>query len=106
MNKRRTHITIALDIDNKIKEYAEVRKISYSEAISQIVTLGFGNTDMMKKTDQMNSLLDRIYSKLCYTVALLEQSYSDFDWDKISDPEESKALNQFKANLSKYKIEK
>ena len=32
--------------------------------------------------------------------------YSDFDWDKISDPEESKALNQFKAKLSKYKMEK
>lgn len=30
MNKRKTHISVALDIDNQIQEYSELKKISYS----------------------------------------------------------------------------
>ena len=106
MNKRRAHISVALDIDNTTQQYSQARKISYSEAISQLVSLGINNMNLLKTIENHNALLDRIYSKLCYTVALLEQCYSDFDWDKISVPEESKALNQFKAKLNKYKFDK
>ena len=59
----------------------------------------------VKTIDRNNSLLDRIYSKSCYIVALLEQIYSDFEWDKITNPKESKALNKFKSKMNKYELE-
>ena len=31
--------------------------------------------------------------------------HSDFEWDKITNPKESKALNKFKSKLSKYKLD-
>lgn len=81
MNKRRTHVSIAFDIDDQIQEYSNLKKISYSEAVSQLVSLGLNNMNLVKTIDRTNYLLDRIYSKSCYTVALLEQIYSDFEWD-------------------------
>ena len=105
MNKRRTHVSIAYDIDDQIQEYSKLKKISYSEAVSQLVSLGLNNMNLVKTIDRTNSLLDRIYSKSCYIVALLEQIYSDFEWDKITNPKESKALNKFKSKLSKYKLD-
>lgn len=105
MNKRRTHMSVTLDIDDQIQEYSELKKINYSEAVSQLVSLGLNNMNLVKTIDRNNSLLDRIYSKSCYIVALLEQIYSDFEWDKITNPKESKALNKFKSKMNKYKLE-
>ena len=84
---------------------SELKKISYSEAVSQLVSLGLNNMNLVKTIERNNSLLDRIYSKSCYIVALLEQIYSDFEWDKINNPKESKALNKFKSKMNKYKLE-
>ena len=105
MNKRRTHVSIAFDIDDQIQEYSNLKKISYSEAVSQLVSLGLNNMNLVKTVDRTTYLLDRIYSKNCYIVALLEQIYSDFEWDKITNPKESKALNKFKSKLSQYKLD-
>lgn len=105
MNKRRPHISVALNIIDQMKEYSELKKISYSEAVSQLVSLSLNNTNLVKTIDKNNSLLDRIYSKSCYIVALLEQIYSDFELDKITNPKESKALNKFKSKMNKYKLE-
>lgn len=105
MNKRRTYVSIAYDIDNQFQEYSNLKKISYSEAVSQLVSLRLNNMNLVKTIDRTNSLLDRINSKSCYNVALLEQIYSNFEWDKITNPKESKALNKFKSKLSKYKLD-
>ena len=105
MNNRRTHVSIAFDIDDQIQEYSNLKKISYSEAVSQLVSLGLNNMNLVKTIDRTNYLLDRIYSKSCYIVALLEQIYTDFEWDKITNPTERKALNKFKSKLSKYKLD-
>lgn len=105
MNKRRTYVSIAYDIDDQIQEYSNLKKISYSESVSQLVSLELNNMNLVKTIDRTNSLLNRIYSKSCHNVAILEQIYSDFEWDKITNPKESKALNKFKSKLSKYKLD-
>ena len=61
--------------------------------------------NLVKTIDRNNSLLDRIYSKSYYIVAILEQIYSDFEWDKITNPIVSKALKIFKSKMNKYKLE-
>ena len=105
MVKIKKHISIPSDIDIMILDYARKCNISFSEAVVQLVSSGINNLEMAKAFEKNNALLDKLYSKSYYSTALLEQIYSDFEWDKVTNPNESKALNKFKSKFSKYKYE-
>ena len=97
MVKIKKHISIPSDIDIMILDYARKCNISFSEAVVQLVSSGINNLEMAKAFEKNNALLDKLYSKSYYSTALLEQIYSDFEWDKVTNPNESKALNKFKS---------
>ena len=105
MVKIKKHISIPSDIDIMILDYARKCNISFSEAVVQLVSSGINNLEMAKAFEKNNALLDKLYSKSYYSTALLEQIYSDFEWDKVTNPSESKALNKFKSKFSKYKYD-
>ena len=105
MVKIKKHISIPSDIDIMILDYARKCNISFSEAVVQLVSPGINNLEMAKAFEKNNALLDKLYSKSYYSTALLEQIYSDFEWDKVTNPNESKALNKFKSKFSKYKYD-
>lgn len=105
MVKIKKHISIPSDIDIMILDYARKCNISFSEAVVQLVSSGVNNLEMAKAFEKNNALLDKLYSKSYYSTALLEQIYSDFEWDKVTNPNESKALNKFKSKFSKYKYD-
>ena len=105
MVKIKKHISIPSDIDIMILDYARKCNISFSESVVQLVSSGINNLEMAKAFEKNNALLDKLYSKSYYSTALLEQIYSDFEWDKVTNPNESKALNKFKSKFSKYKYE-
>lgn len=105
MTKIKKHISIPSDIDIIILNYARKCNISFSEAVIQLVSSGINNLEMAKVFEKNNALLDKLYSKSYYSTALLEQIYSDFEWDKVTNPNESKALNKFKSKFSKYKYD-
>lgn len=105
MVKIKKHISIPSDIDIMVLDYARKCNISFSEAVVQLVSSGINNLEMAKAFEKNNALLDKLYSKSYYSTALLEQIYSDFEWDKVTNPNESKALNKFKSKFSKYKYD-
>ena len=105
MVKIKKHISIPSDIDIMILDYSRKCNISFSEAVVQLVSSGINNLEMAKAFEKNNALLDKLYSKSYYSTALLEQIYSDFEWDKVTNPSESKALNKFKSKFSKYKYD-
>ena len=105
MVKIKKHISIPSDIDIMILDYARKCNISFSEAVVQLASSGINNLEMAKAFEKNNALLDKLYSKSYYSTALLEQIYSDFEWDKVTNPNESKALNKFKSKFSKYKYD-
>lgn len=105
MTKIKKHISIPSDIDIMILDYARKCNISFSETVVQLVSSGINNQEMEKEFEKNNALLDKLYSKAYYYTALLEQIYSDFEWDKVTNPNESKALNKFKSKFSKYKYD-
>ena len=105
MVKIKKHISIPSDIDIMILDYSRKCNISFSEAVVQLVSSGVNNLEMAKAFEKNNALLDKLYSKSYYSTALLEQIYSDFEWDKVTNPNESKALNKFKSKFSKYKYD-
>ena len=105
MVKIKKHISIPSNVDIMILDYARKCNISFSEAVVQLVSSGINNLEMAKAFEKNNALLDKLYSKSYYSTALLEQIYSDFEWDKVTNPNESKALNKFKSKFSKYKYD-
>lgn len=105
MVKIKKHISIPSNIDIMILDYARKCNISFSKAVVQLVSSGINNLEMAKAFEKNNALLDKLYSKSYYSTALLEQIYSDFEWDKVTNPNESKALNKFKSKFSKYKYD-
>ncbi len=105
MVKIKKHISIPKDIDIIVLDYARKCNVSFSEAVVQLVSSGINNLEMSKAFEKNNALLDKLYSKAYYSTALLEQIYSDFEWDKVTNPNESKALNKFKSKFSKYKYD-
>lgn len=105
MVKIKKHISIPSDIDIMILDYSRKCNISFSESVVQLVSSGINNLEMAKAFEKNNALLDKLYSKSYYSTALLEQIYSDFEWDKVTNPNESKALNKFKSKFSKYKYD-
>ena len=102
MTKVRTHITISDREDKLVHEYMDKYNCRYSQAVSQLIEIGSSNYLMEKTIDKNNALLDKIYSKTCYSTSLLEQIYSDFGFDELSNKNDNKALNKFKAKFNKY----
>ena len=103
MIKIKKHISIPSDIDIMILDYARKCNISFSEAIVQLVSSGINNQEMAKEFEKNNALLDKLYSKAYYFTALLEQMYSDFEWEKLLIQMKVKhwiSLNQNLANIN------
>ncbi len=102
MKKLKKHISISLEVECMITEYANKCNITFSEAVSQLVVLGSNNIEVSKAIQKNNAILDKLYSKSYYSTQLLEQLYSDMDFYEITNPNESKGLNKFKKKFSKY----
>ena len=102
MRKLKKHISISLDVECIITEYANKCNISFSEAVTQLVTAGNNNIKLSRMLDKNNALLDKLYSKSYYSTQLLEQFYSDLEIYRLTNPNANKALNKFKKKFSKY----
>ena len=105
MNNIRTHISISEKADNLVHTYMEKNNCKYSQAVSQLIEIGSNKITIEKVIRTNNSLLDKIYTKTYYITSLLEQVYSDFQWDDLTNPNNSKALNKFKTKFNKYKYD-
>lgn len=102
MNKR-THISISENIYNEISKYAIRNGINYSQAVAKLVEAGI---ELNRAINSYSGLLDRIFSKLSYNTSLLEQFYSDMEFEDITNPKNNKALEKFKNTFNKSNYEK
>lgn len=98
----RTHISISDEIDNIIKKYCNKYDIKYSQAVAKLVELGDSNVELNKAIRINNDLMDRLYSKMCYTKSLLEQFYSDMEIDELTNPNKNIALKEFRNKQNRF----
>ena len=103
MNKR-THISIPEEIDFKINNYANKVGLKYSQAVSKLVEIGLSNIELTESINSYVGILDRVFSKLCYNTALLEQFYSDLEIDTLTNPNNNLALKKFRNKINKNTI--
>lgn len=95
MKKIDKHIYFTPEEFARISEYQERNKISYSSAVCSLSISALNSDDVLDRLSKLESSLNYIIKKLKYISLLNEQIYSDMDFDNLTDPKNSKALNEF-----------
>lgn len=95
MKKIDKHIYFTPEEYARISEYQERNKLSYSSAVCSLSISALNSDDVLDRLSKLESSLNYIIKKLKYISLLNEQIYSDMDFDNLTDPKNSKALNEF-----------
>ncbi len=95
MKKIDKHIYFTPEEYARISEYQEKNKLSYSSAVCSLSISALNSDDVLERLSKLESSLNYIIKKLKYISLLDEQIYSDMDFDNLTDPKNSKALNEF-----------
>lgn len=95
MKKIDKHIYFTPEEYARISEYQEKNKLSYSSAVCSLSISALNSDDVLERLSKLESSLNYIIKKLKYISILDEQIYSDMDFDNLTDPKNSKALNEF-----------
>lgn len=95
MKKIDKHIYFTPEEYARISEYQERNKLSYSSAVCSLSISALNSDDVLDRLSKLESSLNYIIKKLKYISLLDEQIYSDMDFDNLTDPKNSKALNEF-----------
>lgn len=95
MKKIDKHIYFTPEEYARISEYQEKNKLSYSSAVCSLSISALNSDDVLERLSKLESSLNYIIKKLKYISLLDEQIYSDMDFDNLTVPKNSKALNEF-----------
>lgn len=93
------HITISHDLDQKVREYAMIKNLKYSHAVSELINYGFNSINENKNSEVNITLLEKILSKEKYITILLEQLYSDMYMEAKTNPKDNAGLKTIKNKL-------
>lgn len=90
------HIRFTLEDTLKVKDYASKNKLSFNEAVRRLTSIAL---EQLKEEESIN-MLEKKIDKITYVnydiLSLLEQLYSDLDFENITNPKNSKPLKEFK----------
>ena len=90
------HIRMSLEDSLKVKDYAIDRNISINKALNELLKEGLNKNETVKFMNKLYKQINKIYFNQEYSIKLLEQMYSDFEFDSLSNPKLSDTLNLFK----------
>ena len=95
MKKIDKHIYFTNEEYARISDYQKKNKLSFSEAVCSLSISALNGDDILDRINKLESSLNYIIKKLIYSISLNEQIYSDMDFDNLTNPKNSKALNEF-----------
>lgn len=104
MKKIDKHIYFSNEEYARIKDYQDKNKLSFSEAVCSLSISALNGSDVLDRINKLESSLNYIIKKLIYVSFLGEQIYSDMDFDNLTDPKNSKALNEFHKKMRNHYI--
>ena len=90
------HIRMSLEDSLQVKDYAIDRNISINKALNELIKEGLNKNETVKFMNKLYKQINKIYFNQEYSIKLLEQMYSDFEFDSLSNPKLSDTLNLFK----------
>lgn len=90
------HIRMSLEDSLKVRDYAIDRNISINKALNELIKEGLNKNETVNYMNKLYKQINKIYFNQEYSIKLLEQMYSDFEFDSLSNPKLSDTLNLFK----------
>ncbi len=90
------HIRLNSNTAFKIECYAKEKAITFNKALIELIESSFDKKNFSECLDKLENKITKVYYKQKDTLSFLEQMYSDFEFDNITDPRLSKALNELK----------
>lgn len=99
---KRTLVNLDDEITQKIKLCQKEQKFkSFSRTINYLIKLGLEKDELNKDIKHIINNSKLQISKSSYIINLLEQIYSDFNLDDITDPRKSISLKKFKERINR-----
>ena len=90
------HIGLTYDLEQSIKLYSIDNKISFSEAVRRLLSVGLNRNLNILNYDLLDKKINTIISKQKYIITLIEQFYADMEIEDLQDPKMNEALQKFK----------
>ena len=94
------HIYFSAEDILKIKSYSRKKNMTFTSAVRELIKLSLDNEDILERISLLDKDIKKCYYSLNNIVMLLEQLYSDMNFDNITNPKQSKQLNKFKKKLN------
>lgn len=95
MKKLDKHISITKELNDRILLSCKEHGRKYSTEVSYLISKAIDSNEEKNKFNEIESELKSIVKKEHYIFELLRQIYSDMDFNNLSDPKKSFALNEF-----------
>ena len=95
MRKVDKHISISKELNDRVLLSCKENNRKYSEEVSYLISKALDYNEEKNKFNEIESELKSIVKKEHYIFELLRQIYSDMDFNNLSDPKKSFALNEF-----------
>lgn len=95
MKKIDKHIYFTNEEYIRIYNYKKNNNLSLSKTVCYLCISALNNDDIIERISKLESSLNYAIKKLVYVVSLIEQIYSDMDFDNLTNPKNSKALKEF-----------
>ena len=91
------------ELERKFEDYCNAYGLKYVQGIRNLCEMGLYNLEVNKQIEMNSNLLSKVYSKEIYIRDLLEQIYANLQTEENLNPNDNKALQDFKKR--KYKEE-
>ena len=105
MKKPDKHISMPEELVKRIEKQCKEEHKKFSIKVCELVTIALAqeqtSNDIEKVYDKVDSLNEKVYILL----ELLKQVYSDMDFNNLSDPKKSFALNEFLKKIKGDKLD-
>lgn len=101
------HIYLTKEEYQRILEYSKVNNLSFSKAVCNLSINALNGIDTLDRLSKQDEILKHILYKQNLNYSLVEQIYSDlnFDYDNITNPKDSIALKEFNKKIRNNKFD-
>jgi len=100
------HIYFTKDEYERILEYSKVNNLSFSKSVCNLSINALNGINTLDRLSSQDQMLKHIMNLLKINYSLVEQIYSDlnFDYDNITNPKDSVALKEFNKKIRNNKF--
>lgn len=104
-NKKENTVDNVPKVENKKEQAVKEGKQEEVKKVTELVSIGLQKEQDSTDLEELNSKIESLSKKVYIILELLKQIYSDMDFNNLSDPKKSYALNKFLDRLKGIKFD-